>query len=334
MRRRTFLGYLAAGAITPFAALAQEAHEGAQKGARRLGVLAVTPASDSVAQVRLDVLTQALAARDWKDGANLRIDWRNGGRDAAVIAHHAGELIAARPDVLLAIGTPCVEALRQRTGTIPIVFAVVTDPVSQGMVTSLSHPGRNITGFTDYDGPMAGKWLDMLTEIAPRPSRVTVLYNPATAPFASLMLRTLEGDARSRAVTLRDAPVRDPAAIADVITSSAAENSAALLVLPDFFTISNGAAILDAAARANLPAVYWNSTFVADGGLMSYGTDNGELVRRAADYVDRILKGEKAGDLPVQNPTKFELSINLRTAKALGVTVSPTLLATADEVID
>jgi putative ABC transport system substrate-binding protein len=161
-----------------------------------------------------------------------------------------------------------------------------------------------------------------------------VLYNPATAPFASLMLRTLEGDARSRAVTLRDAPVRDPAVIADVITSSAAENNAALLVLPDFFTLPNGAAILDAAARANLPAVYWNSTFVADGGLMSYGTDNGELVRRAADYVDRILKGEKAGDLPVQNPTKFELSINLRTAKALGVTVSPTLLATADEVID
>jgi putative ABC transport system substrate-binding protein len=174
----------------------------------------------------------------------------------------------------------------------------------------------------------------MLTEIAPRPSRVTVLYNPATAPFASLMLRTLEDDARSRAVTLRDAPVRDPAAIADVIASSAAEKHAALLVLPDFFTISNGAAILGAAARANLPAVYWNSAFVADGGLMSYGTDNGELVRRAADYVDRILKGEKAGDLPVQNPTKFELSINLRTAKALGVTVSPTLLATADEVID
>jgi putative tryptophan/tyrosine transport system substrate-binding protein len=330
MRRRTFLGYLAVGAVTPFAARAHDA----QQGMRRLGVLAVTPGSDSVAQVRLDILTQALAARDWKDGANLRIDWLNAGRDAALIDHHAGELIAARPDVLLAIGTPCAEALRQRTRTIPIVFAVVTDPIAQGIVKSLSHPDGNITGFTDYDGPMAGKWLAMLTEIAPRPSRVTVLYNPATAPFASLMLRTLEGDARSLAVTLRDAPVRDPAAIAAVIASSATEKHAALLVLPDFFTISNRAAILDTAARANMPAVYWNSAFVADGGLMSYGTDNGELVRRAADYIDRILKGEKAGDLPVQNPTKFELSINQRTAKALGITISPTLLATADEVID
>jgi putative ABC transport system substrate-binding protein len=334
MQRRTFLGYLAAGAIMPFTARAQDAQGGAQAGARRLGVLAITPASDSVAQVRLDILTQALAALDWKDGANLRIDWRDGGGDATLIARHAGELITARPDVLLAIGTPCVEALRQRTGTIPIVFTVVTDPVGQGMVKSLAHPGGNVTGFTDYDGPMAGKWLDMLTEIAPRPSRATVLYNPATAPFASLMLRTLERDARSLAVTLRNAPVRDPAGIAEVVASTAAERNAALLVLPDFFTISHRSAILTAAMRANLPAVYWNSTFVADGGLMSYGTDNGDLVRRAADYIDRVLKGEKAGDLPVQNPTKFELSINLRTAKALGVTVSPSLLATADEVID
>jgi putative ABC transport system substrate-binding protein len=218
-------------------------------------------------------------------------------------------LITARPGVLLAIGTPCVEALRQRTGTIPIVFTVVTDPVGQGMVKSLAHPGGNVTGFTDYDGPMAGKWLDVLTEIAPRLSRATVLYNPATAPFASLMLRTLERDARSLAVTLRNAPVRDPAGIAEVAASTAAERNAALLVLPDFFTISHRSAILTAATRANLPAVYWNSTFVADGGLMSYGTDNGDLVRRAADYIDRVLKGEKAGDLPVQNPTKFELSI-------------------------
>ena len=330
MRRRAFLGYLAATAVAPFAARAQ----GPAGGVRRLGVLAVTPTGDSAAEVRATTLTHALAALDWRDGANLRIDWRDGGGDPALIARHAAELVAGRPDVLVAIGTPCVEELRQRTASIPIVFAVVTDPIGQGMVRSLSHPGSNVTGFTDYDGPMAGKWLAMLTEIAPRPSRVAVLYNPATAPFASPMLRTLEGDARSLAVTLRDARVREPAAIAPVIASLAAENNAALLVLPDFFTISHRAAILAAATQANLPAVYWNSSFVADGGLMSYGTDNGELVRRAADYVDRILKGEKAGDLPVQNPTKFELSINLRTARALGVTVSPTLLATADEVID
>jgi len=284
--------------------------------------------------MRVAILKDALAALDWTDGANLRIEWRDGHDDPALIARHAVELVAARPDVLVAIGTPCVEALRKRTGTIPIVFAAVTDPVGQGIVTSLAHPGGNVTGFTDYDGPMAGKWLDILTEIAPRPSRVAVLYNPATAPFASLMLRTLESDARALAIALRDAPVRDPAAIGDVVTSAAAEKNGALLVLPDFFSISNRSAILAAVAQARLPAVYWNSTFVSDGGLMSYGTDNGDLLRRAADYVDRILKGEKADDLPIQNPIKFQLSINLHAAAALGVTFSPTLLATADQVID
>lgn len=330
MRRREFLGLLAATAAVQLSARAQEARD----RVRRLGVLAVSPPTDAAAQLRASTLTEALAARDWKDGANLRIDWRNGGGgDPALIARLAGELVASSPDVLLAIGSPCVEELRRRTSTIPIVFAVVTDPVSQGMVASLAHPGGNITGFTDYDGPMAGKWLDMLTEITPRPSRVAVLYNPATAPVGPLM-RTLEDDARSSGVTLRDAPVHDSGEIAFVLASVAADKVGAMLVLPDFFTLTNRTAILAAAAHAGLPAVYWNRMFVTDGGLMSYGTDNDDLVRRAADYIDRILKGAKAGELPIQNPTKFDLSINLRTARALGVTISPTLLATADEVID
>jgi putative ABC transport system substrate-binding protein len=329
MRRRDFIGILA-GATLPFPARAQPARE----GMRRLGVLAVTATSDPVAQARTAALTQALAALDWKEGSNLRIDWRNGDSDRALIARFADELVELAPDVLFAIGTPCVEELRRRTSAIPIVFAVVTDPVDQGFVASLSQPGGNITGFTDYDPPMAGKWLEMLTQITPPAARAVVLYNPATAPFAGLMLRAMQGAAPSLAVAVQDAPVRDQAGIAAVIAAHAAERNTALLVLPDFFTISNRAAILAAAAQANLPAVYWNRVFVADGGLMSYGTDNDDLLRRAADYVDRILKGRRPGDLPVQNPTKFELAINLRAAKTLGVTFSPLLLATADEVIE
>jgi putative ABC transport system substrate-binding protein len=329
VRRREFIGILA-GAILPRAARAQT--PGA--GMRRLGVLAVTAAGDPVAEERTAVLVEALARLDWKEPANLRIDWRNGGGDRKLIAGFAHELVASAPDVLLAVGTPCVEELRRRTSTIPIVFAVVTDPVDQGFVASLAHPGGNITGFTDYDGPMAGKWLEMLTQITPPAARVVALYNPATAPFAHLMLRTMQAAAPSLAVTVREAPVHDRAGIATIIAALAAENHAALLVLPDFFTIANRAVILAAAAQANLPAVYWNRAFVADGGLMSYGTDNDDLFRRAAAYVDRILRGDRPSELPVQNPTKFELTINLRAARTLGVTISPSLLATADEVIE
>jgi putative tryptophan/tyrosine transport system substrate-binding protein len=329
MRRREFIGILA-GATLPVGARAQPLRE----GMRRLGVLAVTAASDPVAQARTAVLIEALAALDWKDGSNLRIDWRNGSGDRRLITRFASELVALAPDVLLPIGSPCVEELRRRTSTTPIVFAVVTDPIGQGFVASLSLPGGNITGFTDFDEPMVGKWLEMLTQITPPAGRAVVLYNPATAPFAGLMLRAMQEAARSLAVTVQDAPVRDQAGIAAVIAALAAERNTALLVLPDYFTIANRSVILAAAARANLPAVYWNRVFVADGGLMSYGTDNNDLIRRAAVYVDRILKGERPSELPVQNPVKFDLMINLRTAKALGVTISPSLLVTADEVIE
>jgi putative ABC transport system substrate-binding protein len=329
MRRREFIGILA-GATLPLAARAQPS--GA--GMRHLGVLTVTAAGDPATETRTAVLVEALAALDWKEAGNLRIDWRHGSGERKLIAEFAGELVALAPDVLLAAGTPCVDELRRRTSTIPIVFAVVTDPVDQGFVASLAHPGGNITGFTDYDGPMAGKWLEMLTQITPPAARVAALYNPATAPFAHLMLRTMQAAAPSLAVTVREAPVHDRAGIATIIATLAAENNAALLVLPDFFTIANRAVILAAAAQANLPAVYWNRAFVADGGLMSYGTDNDDLFRRAAAYVDRILRGDRPSELPVQNPTKFELTINLRAARTLGVTISPSLLATADEVIE
>jgi putative ABC transport system substrate-binding protein len=329
MRRREFVG-LVLGATLPLAARAEPPRE----AVRRLGGLTVTAPDDPVSKRRAAVLKESLAALDWREGSNLHIDWRDGNSDLALVERLADELIASAPDVLLAVGTPCVEALRRRTSTIPIVFAVVTDPIDQGFVASLPHPGGNITGFTDYDGPMAGKWLEMLTQITPPAAHVAVLYNPSTAPFAEIMMRTLQEAAQLLAVTVRAVPLRDAAAIAPAIAALSVEKGTALLVLPDFFTIANRAPILASAAQANVPAVYWNRAFVADGGLMSYGTDNSDIIRRAAAYIDRILKGERPVDLPVQNPTRFELAINLKTAKALGIAVSPTLLATADEVLE
>jgi putative ABC transport system substrate-binding protein len=298
----------------------------AQQPMRRLGVLSVT-ADDVIGQARL---AEALAADGWKERDNIKIDWRSGGGDRAPIARLADELIALKPDVLLAIGTPSVEELRQRTTTIPIVFAVVTDPVSQGFVKNLAHPGGNITGFTDYDGPLAGKWLEMLTQVTPKLSRVLIVYNPATAPFAPLMLRTIEDAARTLHVTVEPAPVHDAASIAAL----ASRKDGGLLILPDFFTMANRAHLLAAISEARVPAMFWSRTFVEEGGLMSYSTDSAEQLRRAANYIDRILKGARPADLPVQNPTKFELALNLKTARALGVTLSPGLLAIANEVIE
>ncbi|MCK1391489.1 ABC transporter substrate-binding protein [Bradyrhizobium sp. 1] len=319
MNRRECLALLGMIAALPAPVLAQQP-------TRRLGVLSVT-ADEVIGQARL---AETLAADGWKEQDNIKIDWRSGAGDRAPIARLADELIALKPDVLLAIGTPSVEELRQRTTTIPIVFAVVTDPVSQGFVKNLAHPGGNITGFTDYDGPLAGKWLEMLTQVTPKLSRVLVVYNPATAPFAPLMLRTIEDAARTLHVTVEPAPVHDAASIAGL----AARKDCGLLILPDFFTMANRAHLLAAINEARVPAVFWSRSFVEAGGLMSYSTDSAEQLRRAANYIDRILKGARPADLPVQNPTKFELAVNLKTARALGVTLSPGLLAIANDVIE
>jgi len=325
MNRRECLGLLGTIAALPVPVLAQQ-----PSAVRRLGVLSVTAADDAIGQTRSTVLLEALAGKGWKERDNLKIDWRSGGGDRARIAQLADELIALRPDVLLAVGTLSVEELRRRSTTIPIVFAVVTDPVSQGFVENLAHPGGNITGFTDYDGPLAGKWLEMLTQVTPKPSRVVVVYNPATAPFAPLMLRTIEDAARTLHVMVEPAPVHDAASIAVL----ASRRDGGFLILPDFFTMANRGQLLAAIAKARVPAVFWSRTFVDEGGLMSYSTDSAEQLRRAADYIDRILKGAQAADLPVQNPTKFELTINLKAARTLDLTVSPSLLAIADSVIE
>ncbi|AWL93656.1 MULTISPECIES: ABC transporter substrate-binding protein [Bradyrhizobium] len=325
MNRRECLAFLGMIAALPVPVLAQQPN-----AARRLGVLSVTAADDAIGQTRSMVLVKALAGHGLKERDNLKIDWRSGGGDRARIAQLADELIALRPDVLLAVGTPSVEELRQRTTTIPIVFAVVTDPVSQGFVENLAHPGGNVTGFTDYDGPLAGKWLEMLTQVTPKVSRVVVVYNPATAPFAPLMLRTIEDAARTLQVAVEPAPVHDAASIAAL----GLRKDGGLLVLPDFFTMANRGGLLAAIAQARVPAVFWSRTFVEEGGLMSYSTDSAEQLRRAADYIDRILKGARPADLPVQNPTKFELAVNLKAARECGVTLHPGLIALANDVIE
>jgi len=243
-------------------------------------------------------------------------------------------MVALGPEVLLAEASPSVEALRQQTSTIPIVFLIVTDPVGQGFVESLARPGGNITGFSNYDPPMAGKWLGMLREITPPVARVAVLYNPATAPYAGLYLRTIEDIAPAFAVAVQTAPVKDDAEIEAVMAGLTGEQGAGLLVLPDTFTRLHRDAIVALAARYRLPAVYPFRYFAASGGLMSYGIEIEDLFRRSAGYVDRLLKGAKASELPVQNPSKFALLINLKTAKALGVTVPLALLGSADEVIE
>ena len=327
-RRAIFTGIAAALAPRPLVVQAQS-HD----GMRRLGVL-MGGSDDPLGQARAAALVQGLGALNWRDGGNLRIDWRWAGGDPALYERYAAELIALDPEVLVAWGSPSVAALRRQSSTIPIVIVNVTDPVGQGFVDSLARPGGNITGFTDYDPPMAGKWLGMLTQIIPPVARMAVLFNPATAPFAGLMVHVIEESAPSLGVAVRAAPCRNDAEIEAMMAGLAHEERGGLLILPENFNIVHRDTIITLTARHRLPAVYPYRFFTAIGGLMSYGIDPYDLFRRAASYVDRILKGAKPADFPVQNPNKFELVVNLKTARALGITVAPSLVATADDVIE
>jgi putative ABC transport system substrate-binding protein len=300
----------------------------------RLGVLMGNLADDPVGQTYVAALTRGLRALDWQEGAKLRIDWRWTGGDPALFDRYAAELVALGPDVLLAQASPSVVALRRNTSTIPIVFTMVSDPVGQGFVENLAHPGGNVTGFSDFNALMAGKWLEMLTQVAPPVARVAVMYNPATTPYAGLMMRAIEDAAPTFAIAVQSAPCRDAAEIQSVIAELARGERGGLLVLTDIFTIVHRDTILASAAQHRLPTVYFARSFTAAGGLMSYGIDYAELFLRSAAYIDRILKGTSPRDLPVQQPTKFELVINLKTAKARDINLSTTLLATADEVIE
>jgi putative ABC transport system substrate-binding protein len=330
MRRRDLITLLGgAAAAWPLAAWAQQ-----PGGMRRVGVLMAFNENDPEAKTYLSEFTRGLAELGWT-GSNLRIDVRWGAGNVDRMRMSAKELLDLQPDVILAHGTPPTAAFQRETRTIPIVFASVSDPVGEGFVASLSHPGGNITGFTSQEAAMAGKWLELLTEIAPGIKRVAVVFNPDTAPGGGLyVLPAFEAAARSFKVALITAPIHSDAEIETFITSLGREPGGGLVVPPDNFVESHRAHIILLAARNHLPTVYPDSVWARDGGLLSYGPDRRDIFRRSAAYVDRILRGAKPAELPVQLPTKFEMAVNLKTARALGLEVPPLLLARADAVIE
>ncbi len=330
MRRREFITLLGgAAAAWPLAARAQQAGR-----VRRIGVLMGFAASDPEAQRSIAAFRQRLQELGWSEPGNVRIEVRWAAGDAGHFEADAADLVGIKPDVILGNTSQGVTALRQKTDTIPIVFSQVTDPVGQGFVANLAHPGGNVTGFSSFEPEMAGKWLELLKEIAPGIARVVFIFNPRTASYAALYLRSIKALAPSLAVELSEAPVLDEAEIDSAMAAHRREPGAGLIVAPDVFNISHRRSIIALAARYRLPAVYTLRLFASDGGLIAYGYDVVDQFRQAALYVDHILRGVNPGDLPVQQPTKFELVINLITAKALGLTVPSHLQQRADEVIE
>jgi putative ABC transport system substrate-binding protein len=327
MKRREVIALLgAAAAAWPLAARAQQGER-----VRRIGVIMGLAARDAEALLRVRAFESSWRELGWVEGRNIRVDYRWAPGDAAVFRAHAAALVAARPEVILASGTPVLAAVREATQSIPIVFVGVSDPDGTGVVASLGRPGGNITGFANFEPPMGGKWLQALKDVAPNVTRVGVLRNPdALARF----MRAIETTAPSLGLEAVECIARNADEIERAIDGFAGQANVGLIVLPDPVFTAPRRLIAELAARHRIPAVYPFRFFVDDGGLMSYGVDIPDQARRAAFYIDRILKGEKPGDLPVQAPTKFELVINLRTAKALGLTLPDTLLARADEVIE
>jgi putative ABC transport system substrate-binding protein len=330
MKRREFLYAIGGTLAWP---LTSQAQQSVRK--RRLGVLmGGVVADDAEGQAWATALLEGLGALGWNEGDNLFIDWRWAGSDPTLFERYATELVALEPDLIVCASSPAVVALRRHTSTIPIIFAVVVEPVVQGFVASLARPGGNVTGFSAYDPPMAGKWLEMLTQLTPPATNIAVLNNPATTPYASSMMGTIDEAAKSLGVSVRAMPVSDEAGIDAAIKELGAEQRRGVLVLPSAFTVRYRDAIVASAARHRVPAVYPFREFATSGGLMFYGVNHPELFRHSASYIDRILKGAKPADLPVQAPTKFELIINLKAAAALGVTITPSALGTADQVIE
>ena len=329
--RREFITLLGgAAAAWPLAARAQQTD-----AVRRVGLLSNIAESDPEAQSMMGAFHQALQELGWVDGRNLRIDRRWGAGNPVRVEALAKELVGLQPEVIVGYTTPAVLALRRETGTIPIVFVQVSDPIGTGFITNLAHPGGNITGFTNFESSMVGKWAEMLKEIAPSISRVAFLFNPETAPYVTRYYqRPLETAVQSLGMQPWANPVHNTREIESAITALGRGPGGGLIVMPDSFNIVHRDQIIALAAEHQLPAISPYRFAVQEGGLMSYGVDQVELFRQAAAYVDRILKGEKPADLPVQQPTKYELIINLKTARFLDLEIPRDLLLVADEVIE
>jgi putative ABC transport system substrate-binding protein len=328
MRRREFIVLLGGTAATwPLVARAQQPDR-----MRRIGVLVPSVESNKDYQARMAAFRESLQKLGWSEGRNVRFDYRWAGADPERMRAYAAELVSLAPDVILSISNQTTAILSQQTRTIPIVF-VANDPVETGLITSTAHPGGNITGFTPFEVAMGGKWLQLLKEVTPRLARVAVLYTPGGAGSLA-MLRTIEDVAPSLGIETTSVPARDPAEIERAIGAFSREANGGLIVLTGPSTTANRELIIALAARRRLPAIYPDRQAVANGGLISYAADLVDQVRQAGSYVDRILKGEKPGDLPVQVPTKFGLIVNLKTAKALGLNIPESFLLRADELIE
>ena len=329
MRRREFITFLGGAATAgPLPAWAQ------QRGQRRLGVLIQGKPTDESYRSFLTAFVDAFQKLGWIDGQNIRIDYRWSADDAELANFYAAELVALNPDVILASTTSNLIALQRVNHAIPMVFTSVSDPVEQGFVQSLARPGGNITGFTAFEFSIGARWLDLLNQLVPGLTRVFVMFNPETSLQSTFFMRSIEAAAPAFGMQAMAAPVHEPADIQPVIESLARASNGGLIIPPDTFTRLRRDLIAGLTIRYRVPAITQSEDWVRSGALMSYGLDGLAPFRGAASYVDRILKGEKPADLPVQNPTKYELGINLKTAKALGLTVPNTLLATADEVIE
>jgi ABC-type uncharacterized transport system substrate-binding protein len=330
VRRREFIAVLSGVAAGwPVAARAQQPDR-----VRRLGVMVSGPTeADAEGQARVAALKVGLLERGWVEDRNLKIDYRWPGADTGRMRAYATELVGLKPDVIFAAPSAALAEVQRATRAIPVVFVQVSDPVGAGFVASLAHPGGNITGFALFEFGLGAKWLELLKQIAPSVARVAVIYDPAT-PSATGFLPLIEAASRTSGIDVFAHSVHDAAEIEPVITAFAAAPNGGVIAIPSALVTAQRNLVISLANRFNLPSVFAFRYYAVDGGLVSYGVDNIDLYRRSAAYVDRILKGEKPSDLPVQEAVKFQLVINLKTAKALGLTVPPALLATADEVIE
>jgi putative tryptophan/tyrosine transport system substrate-binding protein len=334
MRRRDFIVLLAGGAaasstLRPFAARAQP-----RDRARRIAVLMSNAEDDPEGRARAAALRQGLQEQGWTEGGNLRIDWRWSAGDVGRIRGHAAEVVAQAPDLIIANGAANASAVKEATRAIPIVFVLVNDPIGQGLIASLAQPGGNITGFTFVEYSMFGKSLDLLRQVAPTVARVAFIFNPDTSAYYDRFLPAFETHARHISVAVTAARVRTDTEIDAAVAALAVAPGGGLIVPPDTYTLVHRDRIVQAAVQHRIPAIYSYRQIVKEGGLIAYGPETSDIFRRSASYVDRILKGAKPAELPAQAPAKFELAVNLKTAAALGLTVPPTVIALADEVVE